>query len=189
MSDCFTIDTAFYNWRVSTYYKYFTWGSLYTNKDVFVYYVFLNRLLKFEGVYILPFMVIFIILVMIICFHYHSVLSYDNIALPQQMRSNLTDMGVTTPTPIQMESVSYQQSSEQIPCILSNRDVLLRSNTGSGKTLAYLIPLTLLQLDYVRVFTVVKNSMRIIKPSQISSHSSSSQAENQPFRLKRLLRN
>lgn len=57
-------------------------------------------------------MAIFIILVMIISSHNHSVLSYDNIALPQQMRSNLTDMGVSTPTPIQMESVSYQSYAE-----------------------------------------------------------------------------
>lgn len=37
----------------------------------------------------------------------------------------------------------------QIPCILSNRDVVLQSTTGSGKTIAYLLPLLLLQLDYV----------------------------------------
>mgnify|MGYP000725632610 FL=1 len=40
----------------------------------------------------------------------------------------------------------------KIPCILSNRDVILRSNTGSGKTLAYLIPLLLLLIDYVHLF-------------------------------------
>ena len=33
--------------------------------------------------------------------------------------------------------------------MLSNRDVILQSNTGSGKTFAYVLPLILLQLDYV----------------------------------------
>ena len=68
-----------------------------------------------------------------------QVISFNDIALPETLRRNLLSMGVSSPTPIQMES---------IPCILSNRDVLLCSNTGSGKTLAYLLPLILLQLDY-----------------------------------------
>ena len=65
-------------------------------------------------------------------------------------------MGVVTPTPIQMESVcSFSDYDYQIPCILSNRDVILCSNTGSGKTLSYLIPLLLLHHDYVLPFCVI----------------------------------
>ena len=48
----------------------------------------------------------------------------------------------------------YQINNMKIPCILSNRDVILRSNTGSGKSLAYLIPLLLLLIDYVLLFWV-----------------------------------
>ena len=46
-------------------------------------------------------------------------------------------------------SLFHSTIRNQIPCILSNRDVILQSTTGSGKTLAYLIPLTLLLMDYV----------------------------------------
>ena len=30
----YNLETAFYNWRVGAYYKYVTWGSYYTDKDV-----------------------------------------------------------------------------------------------------------------------------------------------------------
>ena len=50
-------------------------------------------------------MEISIIHVMIVIMLFSLVLSYDYLALPSQMRTNLTNMGVLTPTPIQMESV------------------------------------------------------------------------------------
>lgn len=56
-------------------------------------------------VYKLQYMEISIIHVMIVFFLFSLVLSYDYLALPSQMRTNLTNMGVLTPTPIQMESV------------------------------------------------------------------------------------
>ena len=66
---------------------------------------FSNRLLKYVMVYKLQYMEISIIHVMIVFFLFSLVLSYDYLALPSQMRTNLTNMGVLTPTPIQMESV------------------------------------------------------------------------------------
>ena len=66
---------------------------------------FSNRLLKYVMVYKLQYMEISIIHVMIVFFLFSLVLSYDYLVLPSQMRTNLTNMGVLTPTPIQMESV------------------------------------------------------------------------------------
>ena len=66
---------------------------------------FSNRLLKYVMVYKLQYMEISIIHVMIVFFLFSLVLSYDYLTLPSQMRTNLTNMGVLTPTPIQMESV------------------------------------------------------------------------------------
>lgn len=54
-------------------------------------------------------MEISIIHVMIVIMLFSLVLSYDYLALPSQMRTNLTNMGVLTPTPIQMESVTKIQ--------------------------------------------------------------------------------
>lgn len=44
----------------------------------------------------------------------------------------LTAMGVSEPTPVQMQA---------LPCALQGRDILAVAKTGSGKTLAFLIPL------------------------------------------------
>ncbi|KAK8816858.1 hypothetical protein WA577_002652 [Blastocystis sp. JDR] len=63
--------------------------------------------------------------------------------IPERIRENMTLLGIESPTPIQMESV---------PCVLSNRDVILQSNTGSGKTFAYVFPFILLQLDYYNAY-------------------------------------
>ena len=30
-------DETFYHWRISAYYKYMTWSTLYTNKDVLLF--------------------------------------------------------------------------------------------------------------------------------------------------------
>ncbi|KNB43298.1 putative ATP-dependent RNA helicase [Blastocystis sp. subtype 4] len=135
-------DETFYHWRISAYYKYMTWSTLYTNKDVLLF-VFsdIRRGLNISvnGDF------------------YHScslrVISFDDIQLMPQLRENLIEMGVISPTPIQMES---------IPCILSNRDVILRSNTGSGKTLAYLIPLLLLLIDYYETYSVYTDFVILI---------------------------
>ena len=44
----------------------------------------------------------------------------------------LSDLGITTPTPIQAAT---------LPDSLAGRDVLGRGRTGSGKTYAFLLPL------------------------------------------------
>lgn len=45
---------------------------------------------------------------------------------------NLQSMGLSWPTPIQMQA---------IPAVLSRRDLLAIADTGSGKTIAYLAPI------------------------------------------------
>ena len=53
-------------------------------------------------------------------------------ALPQQLKTALSNMGCTTPTPIQAQA---------IPVVLEGRDVLGLAQTGSGKTGAFALPI------------------------------------------------
>ena len=99
------IDASFYNWRVGAYYKYVTWSGLYTNKDVSILCTYDSdcgnpsrtqhrchrRVLPFP--YPFPSSSI-------------QVISFNDIALPETLRRNLLSMGVSSPTPIQMESVT-----------------------------------------------------------------------------------
>jgi ATP-dependent RNA helicase DeaD len=52
--------------------------------------------------------------------------------LPEVLRTNLNDMGILVPTPIQSESISP---------VIEGKDLLGLSHTGSGKTLAFLLPM------------------------------------------------
>ncbi|MFI6422006.1 DEAD/DEAH box helicase [Streptomyces sp. NPDC050842] len=54
--------------------------------------------------------------------------TFDAMELPAEVLRTLTDLGVTTPFPIQ---------SATLPNALAGRDVLGRARTGSGKTLAF----------------------------------------------------
>lgn len=57
---------------------------------------------------------------------------FDELNLPQQLRTALAAMNFTTPTPIQAQS---------IPLTLEGRDVLATAMTGSGKTAAFCVPM------------------------------------------------
>jgi superfamily II DNA/RNA helicase len=61
-----------------------------------------------------------------------TVASFADLRLPAPLVAALRDGGITTPFPIQ---------SETLPHSLAGRDVLGRGRTGSGKTYAFLLPL------------------------------------------------
>jgi ATP-dependent RNA helicase DeaD len=58
--------------------------------------------------------------------------TFNSFGLPSFLNDSLTRMGITVPTPIQMEA---------IPSGLLGTDILASAQTGTGKTIAYLIPL------------------------------------------------
>lgn len=59
----------------------------------------------------------------------NSFLDFD---LPKSIQKALTEIGITTPTPIQQKTFKF---------ILSGRDLMGIAQTGTGKTLAYLLPI------------------------------------------------
>eukprot|EP00884_Botryococcus_braunii_P001290 jgi/Botrbrau1/11161/Bobra.182_2s0016.1 len=61
-----------------------------------------------------------------------EVVGFTALGLGPELLSGLTELSVSTPTPIQAKA---------IPEIMQKKDVLLASHTGSGKTLAYLLPI------------------------------------------------
>lgn len=56
---------------------------------------------------------------------------YCDLQIPDALKNNIAQMGLTKPTPIQAEA---------IPKLLAGKDLIGQSQTGSGKTAAYLIP-------------------------------------------------
>jgi ATP-dependent RNA helicase DeaD len=62
----------------------------------------------------------------------HFMTSFSDFQLPANLVKSLEKMQITTPTPIQMET---------IPVSLEGHDILASAQTGTGKTIAYLIPL------------------------------------------------
>ncbi len=59
-------------------------------------------------------------------------LDFDMLGLPARLSTNLTDLGITDPTPIQTQA---------IPHALNGRDVMGLAQTGTGKTAAFGLPL------------------------------------------------
>ncbi|MCA0337686.1 MAG: DEAD/DEAH box helicase [Actinobacteria bacterium] len=57
--------------------------------------------------------------------------TFGALGVPSDLTAILTDLGITTPTPIQAAT---------LPDSLAGRDVLGRGRTGSGKTFAFLLP-------------------------------------------------
>jgi ATP-dependent RNA helicase DeaD len=58
--------------------------------------------------------------------------NFESFEIPSFLRNSLKDMGISTPTPIQVAS---------IPFALEGRDILASAETGSGKTIAYSLPI------------------------------------------------
>jgi ATP-dependent RNA helicase RhlE len=58
--------------------------------------------------------------------------SFHEFDLPKSLQKAIDELGLTTPTPIQIKSM---------PVILSGRDVIGIAQTGTGKTFAYLLPI------------------------------------------------
>ncbi|MEP9363127.1 DEAD/DEAH box helicase [Nocardioides sp. CN2-186] len=61
-----------------------------------------------------------------------SAAGFADLGVPASLVAVLTDLGISTPTPIQAAT---------LPDSLAGRDVLGRGRTGSGKTYAFLLPL------------------------------------------------
>lgn len=59
------------------------------------------------------------------------VLNFADMPISAALKDNLSQLGIHTPTPIQVQA---------IPKILAGRDLIGQSQTGSGKTAAYLLP-------------------------------------------------
>lgn len=76
---------------------------------------------------------------------------FDELNLPQQLRTALAAMNFTTPTPIQAQS---------IPLVLEGRDVLATAMTGSGKTAAFSIPMV------TRLLTNPRGTALIMLPTR-----------------------
>ncbi|HTO35632.1 MAG TPA: DEAD/DEAH box helicase [Flavobacterium sp.] len=58
--------------------------------------------------------------------------SFIDFDLPKSLQKAIDELGLTTPTPIQVKSM---------PVILSGRDIIGIAQTGTGKTYAYLLPI------------------------------------------------
>lgn len=77
---------------------------------------------------------------------------YSQLAIPEALKSNIAQMGLKTPTPVQAQA---------IPKLLQGRDLIAQSQTGSGKTAAYLIPiLAQLNSDLSHVQAIVLTPTR-----------------------------
>ena len=58
--------------------------------------------------------------------------NFNAFGLPAVLLQSLEQMGITVPTPIQVEA---------IPTVLAGTDLLASAQTGTGKTIAYLLPI------------------------------------------------
>ena len=59
-------------------------------------------------------------------------MNFKSLGIQPEMVQTLKKMGITTPTPIQAQS---------IPLILQGKDIIGRAQTGTGKTFAFLLPI------------------------------------------------
>ena len=73
--------------------------------------------------------------------------SFDDLPLSPALRAVLTELGFTTPTPIQAAA---------LPVLLAGGDLVGQARTGSGKTLAFALPiLQALDLDLLRLQALI----------------------------------
>ncbi len=84
--------------------------------------------------------------------------SFDEFKISDQLRSAITDLGYTNPTPIQ---------SQAFPVVSSGKDVLGIAQTGTGKTFAYMLPilqtLTFSEEKHPRVLILVPTRELVVQ--------------------------
>ncbi len=84
-------------------------------------------------------------------------MTFADFSLAESLQLALTDLGFTTPTPVQEQA---------IPAALDGKDLLVSSQTGSGKTAAFLLP-TLNALTEQDSFVPFKERMRAVPAPSI----------------------
>jgi superfamily II DNA/RNA helicase len=82
---------------------------------------------------------------------------FADLGVPASLAAVLSDLGITTPTPIQAAT---------LPDSLAGRDVLGRGRTGSGKTYAFLLPLVARLTESARPAQARKPRALIMAPTR-----------------------
>jgi len=82
---------------------------------------------------------------------------FFELGLAPSIVDDIAAQGLTTPTPIQQES---------IPAILAGKDLIGLAQTGTGKTAAYLLPLLHRLLDKRKAKDVRRTSVLILAPTR-----------------------
>ncbi len=77
--------------------------------------------------------------------------SFDDFAIDGRLKQTIKNMGITTPSPIQ---------DQTIPVILEGKDVVGLAETGTGKTAAFLIPLIELKKKNIKSPTIILTPTR-----------------------------
>jgi ATP-dependent RNA helicase RhlE len=84
--------------------------------------------------------------------------TFEQFNLPKSLQKAVDDLGLTTPTPIQIKSFSP---------IMSGRDVMGIAQTGTGKTLAYLLPVLkqwkFIETDSARIVIIVPTRELVVQ--------------------------
>lgn len=84
--------------------------------------------------------------------------NFEQFNLPKSLQKAIDELGLTTPTPIQVKSFSP---------IMSGRDVMGIAQTGTGKTLAYLLPILkqwkFIETDSARIVIIVPTRELVVQ--------------------------
>ena len=84
--------------------------------------------------------------------------TFEQFNLPKSLQKAVDELGLTTPTPIQVKSFST---------IMSGRDVMGIAQTGTGKTFAYLLPLLkqwkFIETDSARIVILVPTRELVVQ--------------------------
>lgn len=87
--------------------------------------------------------------------------TFADLDLPKSLQKAVDELGLTTPTPIQLRSM---------PVILSGRDMMGIAQTGTGKTFAYLMPILkqwkFMKTDTPRVVIIVPTRELVVQVAE-----------------------
>lgn len=87
--------------------------------------------------------------------------TFADLDLPKSLQKAVDELGLTTPTPIQLRSM---------PVILSGRDMMGIAQTGTGKTFAYLLPILkqwkFMKTDTPRVVIIVPTRELVVQVAE-----------------------